>query len=124
MHVCTLQQHIVWVHAPFCAHAAIWKSKAEEAGRSGALIEKAEVYGNHHESFAGEIKPEEGGERERAARRGRWFSFKGESISFLADEPVEKIGISEEASVASVDVHSDMDDFFFFFPKGGKKREK
>lgn len=41
----------------------------------------------------------------------------------MADEPVEKIGISEEASVASADVHSDMDDFYFyFFLKGGKKR--
>lgn len=26
------------------------------------------MYGNHHESFAGEIKPEEGGERESALR--------------------------------------------------------
>lgn len=28
-----------------------------------------------------------------------------ESISFLADEPVEEIGIGEEASVTSVDAH-------------------
>lgn len=31
-----------------------------------------------------------------------------ESISFLADGFVEKIGISEEASVVSVDLHFDM----------------
>ena len=69
--------HTWWKHGPWCID---WE---------------AEVYGNHHESLAGEIK----------LKDGRVSQLLDIQDDLSADELVEKIGIGEEVSV---DQHFDM----------------